>query len=435
MKRALLEEFRQAAYSYLGRAHDATFELTDAILLTRNAYSLADLSLSPVFRRKWSSIYEALQDSRPQRQKLMQLYIKQMPTQGRPLLAGDHTAWSRPDAVTLQERTIEHSTVTIAGNKPITIGQGYSTIAWILEDSGSWALPLRHERITSWENLIQKAAWQLQQVCENLPIRPISVWDSEYGCAPFLLKTSNIKADILVRLRSNLCLWGAPPPYSGKGRPRKHGDKFKLNEPSTWREVTQSLEVNHSKLGRVKVSLWSNLHFRKTATRPMSLIRVERLDDLGNLRVSKPLWLAWVGEEMPTLEEVWQLYLRRFTVDHWYRFLKQRLHWTLPKLSTPKQCDRWSDLMPMMTWELWLARDIVADNPLPWQKSQGNLTPGRVAQAMGGVFAAIGTPAQPPKLRGKSPGWKTDQPRKRRIRYPIVKKTTTKPRKEQSKSA
>ncbi|MEH2328853.1 hypothetical protein [Nostoc sp.] len=43
--------------SHLGRAHDVTFELTDAILLTRNAYSLADLSLSPVFRRKWPSIY------------------------------------------------------------------------------------------------------------------------------------------------------------------------------------------------------------------------------------------------------------------------------------------------------------------------------------------------------------------------------------------
>ena len=92
MKRALLEEFRQTAYSYLGRAHDATFELMDAILLTQNAYSLADLSLSPVFRRKWSSIYEALQDSRSQRQKLMQLYIKQIQVQGRPLLAGDHTA-------------------------------------------------------------------------------------------------------------------------------------------------------------------------------------------------------------------------------------------------------------------------------------------------------------------------------------------------------
>ena len=50
MKNARLEEFRQVAYKYLGRAKDATFELTDAILLTRNVYSLADLSLSPVFR-------------------------------------------------------------------------------------------------------------------------------------------------------------------------------------------------------------------------------------------------------------------------------------------------------------------------------------------------------------------------------------------------
>ncbi|BCL35445.1 NF041680 family putative transposase [Nostoc sp. MS1] len=435
MKRAKLEEFRQAAYNHLGRAHDATFELMDAVLLTRNAYSLADLALSPAFRRKWSSIYEALQDSRPQRQKLMQLYIKQMPQQGRPLLAGDHTGWSRPDAVTLQERTIEHSSVTIAANKPITVGQGYSTIAWIPEDSVSWALPLRHERISSWENPIQKATWQLQQVCENLPNRPITVWDSEYGCAPFVLKTNNIKADILVRLRSNLCLWGAPPPYSGKGRPRKHGDKFKLNEPLTWSEANETIEVNHPQLGRVKVSLWFNLHFHQTATRPMSLIRVERLDAEGNLRISKPLWLAWVGEEMPPLEEVWPLYLRRFTVDHWYRFLKQRLHWTLPKLSSPKQCERWSDLMPLMTWELWLARDIVADNPLPWHKSLDNLTPGRVAQAMGSIFAVIGTPARSPKPRGKSPGWKPGKPRQRRIRYPIVKKTTTKPRKKQPESA
>ncbi|MHC5717720.1 MAG: hypothetical protein ACYTX0_37845 [Nostoc sp.] len=143
-------------------------------------------------------------------------------------------------------------------------------------------------------------------------------------------------------------------------------------------------------------------------------------------------WLAWVGEEMPPIEEVWRLYLRPFTIDHWYRFLKQRLHWTMPKLSTPKQCERWSDLMPLMTWELWLARDIVTDNPLPWQKRLDNLTPGRVAQAMGGVFAVIGTPALPPKLRGKSPGWEPGKKRHRKNRCPIVKKTVTPPRKEPS---
>ena len=82
--------------------------------------------------------------------------------------------------------------------------------------------------------------------------------------------------------------------------------------------------------------------------------------------------------------------------------------------------------MPLITWELWLARDIVADNPLPWQKPIAQLTPGRVAQAMGGVFAMIGTPAQPPKPRGKSPGWPPGEPRLRRPTYPLIKKSTKK---------
>ena len=57
--------------------------------------------------------------------------------------------------------------------------------------------------------------------------------------------------------------------------------------------------------------------------------------------------------------------------------------------------------MPMLTWELWLARDIVADNPLPWQKSIDKLTPGRVAQAMGIILEGIGTPARSPKQEWK----------------------------------
>jgi hypothetical protein len=103
MELAKLREFRQAAYNRLCKAHDATFELTDAVLVTRNAYSLADFSLCPVFRRRWPSIYEALQECRPQRNKLMRLYIQQIPTDVRPLIAVDHTVWPRPDAVTLQD--------------------------------------------------------------------------------------------------------------------------------------------------------------------------------------------------------------------------------------------------------------------------------------------------------------------------------------------
>ena len=81
MNSEALKEFRQAAYELLVKAKDATFELMDAVMTTRNAACLAEFSLSPLFTRQWSSIYEALQDSRPERKKLMVLYIKQLEQQ------------------------------------------------------------------------------------------------------------------------------------------------------------------------------------------------------------------------------------------------------------------------------------------------------------------------------------------------------------------
>jgi len=48
----------------------------------------------------------------------------------------------------------------------------------------------------------------------------------------------------------------------------------------------------------------------------MHVIQVERLGE-DQLRKFKPLWLIWVGEQMPTLTEIWPQYLRRFAIDHW----------------------------------------------------------------------------------------------------------------------
>jgi hypothetical protein len=53
----------------------------DAVKTTPNASCLAKFSLSPLFNRQGSSIYEALQDCRPDRKKLMELYRKQLEQQ------------------------------------------------------------------------------------------------------------------------------------------------------------------------------------------------------------------------------------------------------------------------------------------------------------------------------------------------------------------
>lgn len=96
----------------MGNAKDGLFDLMDAVLITRGVKSFVELSLSPVFRRKWSSIYEVLQDTNPPPEELIRSYIEQIPHTERIVLAGDHTAWPRLEAITLKERTYEHHAIT-----------------------------------------------------------------------------------------------------------------------------------------------------------------------------------------------------------------------------------------------------------------------------------------------------------------------------------
>lgn len=421
-----LQDFRQTLYDTLGNARDALFDLMDAVLVSGCIKSFVSLSQSPVFRREWSSTYAALQDSQLPRTKIMKLLVKQIATEQQPILVGDVSQWHRPAAKTLKDRTFSGD-----GDSGIHVGQSYSTLAWIPEAQGSWALPLRHERLTSFETPARRAAFQLKQVTRQLAVRPLAVYDRGYGNASFVNQTAGIESDLLLRLASNRCVYGAPPPYGGRGAPAKHGHKMKLNDPETWCEPEQIVEVDDPKLGRVRVTRWSAYHFRQSADRPMAIIRVEVLEPKGGKRTFQPLWLAWLGETMPPLDTLWRSYLRRFAVEHWYRFAKQRLYWTQPQFSSLRATERWSDLMPLLSWQLWVAREECVDHPLPWQSPQDSLSPGRVAQAFASILAAIGTPAPPPKQRGKSPGRAQGFHPSPRPRYPTVKKRAAKPKKSE----
>ena len=152
-------------------------------------------------------------------------------------------------------------------------------------------------------------------MCRRLSKRPLSLWNSEYGCASFVLKTADIAADKLMRVRSNRNLWGTPPAYRGRGRPRLHGKKFKLNDEATWWPPDEDITVDHPHLGHVRIRAWQPVHFRQATRHPMTLMRVQRLDETGQPLQSQPLWLVWVGERRPPLTTLWKRYLRRFALD------------------------------------------------------------------------------------------------------------------------
>ena len=412
-----LVQFRQAAYQLFGNGRDALFELTDAVIQMRQVQSFAELSCAPAFRRKWPSAYEALQDGRPQRDGLLHLYLQQLDLSQRLVLAGDHTAWPRLWAATLPGRSYQHQPTPVPGQRPLTLGLGFSTLAVIPLPHSSWALPLLNEQIPN-RQPVGMAAEQLAKVCQKLPVRPLSLWDSEYGCGTFLLATAQVPADKLIRLRTNLCLEGpARPRTHPRGPAPQHGQRFKLKDPTTRWAPAEQVEYETSEFGPVRVSVWMGMRFRRALACPFHLALVERLQAPGTRRKPKLLWFCWVGEPPP--DRWWELYGQRYPIDHWYRFAKGRLHWTLPRVITPQQAQRWSDLMPFLTWELWFARPVVEDNPLPWQKPQLNLSPGRVCQGMQNILVTIGTPTQACKTRGKSPGWPAGKPRTKHLRYEL----------------
>jgi hypothetical protein len=104
-------------------------------------------------------------------------------------------------------------------------------------------------------------------------------------------------------------------------------------------------------------------------------------------------------------------------------FRKETLGWTRPRFHTKEAGDRWTELTALACWMIFLARSIVEDTPLPWQKAQPHLTPQRVQQSLWPIFDQIGSPMRIPKMRGIAPGWPKGKPRTPKPRYRVVKKT------------
>jgi hypothetical protein len=188
----------------------------------------------------------------------------------------------------------------------------------------------------------------------------------------------------------------------------------------------------------VKVSAWHGLHPKLNGAGrwgndgPLPIVRgsvirvsVEHLPK-PTARAKKTLWLWWSGPGEPDLDLCWRAYLRRFDIEHTFRFVKGALGWTTPAVRTPEQADRWTWLVLCAYTQLRLARGLVDDLRMPWEKprSPDRLTPNRVRRGFRRLRATIDTPAHPPKSKTPGPGRPQGTKRPPRTRYPVVMKAT-----------
>lgn len=128
-----------------------------------------------------------------------------------------------------------------------------------------------------------------------------------------------------------------------------------------------------------------------------------------------------------SLLNIYQAYLQRYDLEHFFRFGKQKL--LLDKFQTPDDQleEHWWRLVALAYLQLWVAKDTACHLPRPWEKYLPSgihkpLTPAMVLRDMGRIIQQIGTPASAPKRRGNSPGRRKGTKLTPRKRQPVMKK-------------
>jgi hypothetical protein len=421
---------------------------------------LARLSLVPEFGRGHGALYDALNAGEVGfgrlRAALAGLPLPAWPD-GRIRLGVDVSSWLRPEAVTSPERMFCHVHGRGGNGGQRVPGWPYSLVTALGPGASSWVLPLDAARLGPGDDDLAVTAAQLREVVGRL--REAGRWkegdpavivamDAGYNVTRLAFLLADLPVALVARVRSDRVFYRDPAPRVRPvaGQPPRHGEPVRCGDPAAQDGpgIRQDGVTRH---GPVAVAAWNRVHQalhracggwedwpEKThfPVVPGTLIR------LAPARGGPgPMWL-WASDPDAGPGEVralWQCYLRRFDMEHSFRFLKQQLGWTRPLLRDPAAADRWTWLLLACYAQLYLARPLAAGARLPWQPRRagpgkpGVMTPGRVRAGFRHARAAAGTPASVAKPAGPGPGRPAGSRNKARAPRQPVGKTSPKKRK------
>lgn len=369
-----LRQFRTDLYAAFDRRADALLDLVDAMLTAGPVSSPVQLSLAPAHRRGWGSLYAALSKGRIDREALL-TRVAQLPlSEGEEIYAVDSSAWARCDAETSPERGFYYQPSRHAAGQPIVAGWSSQWIAQLSDHRHSWTAPMAVARVRPSEDMHQVAVAQIRALRRRQGPRasiPLFVFAAGYDPVSLTLALADEPIAILVRMRNDRCCFGepAPQPKGGRGAPRRHGAKFDCKHPATWPPPSDAYQTENSQYGAVRVRAWARLHGRPKrqvgrdqGRQPLvsgTVVLVEGSRLPGRVRKPQVLWLWWAGPGIPDLAMLWRADVRRFDLEHTFRFFKQSLHWITPRVRLPEQVDRWTLLVLAAYTQVRLARELV----------------------------------------------------------------------------
>jgi DDE superfamily endonuclease len=431
---AVLSRFRRGFHACLTARADELCELADAVLCADGPVrSLAGLSLAGEHRRGHGALYDAVNHGRVDigrlRRSLASLPLPRA-AGGRLMLAVDVSNWLRPDAATSPDRLFCHVYGRARGQAQMIPGWPYSVIAALEPGRTSWTAVLDAVRLGPDDDDIAVTAAQVRDVITRLIAAGhwrdgdpaiLVIFDAGYDVTRLSFLLADLPAEVLGRLRSDRVMQLPAPPRQPHtmGRPRKHGGELALADPATWPEPAVTTATQTTRYGTAAAQAWDQLHPRLThrsawldhdGPLPViegTLIRLQ-VDHLPGDRDPKPVWLwcSATGLDATGVDRCWQAFLRRFDLEHTFRFFKQALGWTAPRLRDPAAADRWTWLIITAHAQLRLARPLADDLRLPWERPAppGRLTPARVRRGFRNIHATLPRLAGAPKPGKPGPG-------------------------------
>lgn len=423
-----IQQFRNAVYQSVLKRADAFMNLLDALTVAGHVNSPVALSEEAPYERKFSSIFDTLQQTEFDFDQLLQALYEYQPADaekiaGFEIYAEDTTPNERSEAETLEDR----GSLKAQKDEIVRYGHKYSWLVRLVNWGSSWVAPVDVQRVETSLSDSQVGGIQVQELAQRNSNPKVVVADSLYGNHLFLTAFLELKNTFaLVRLRSNITFFEQPKARAEgkKGAPSKHGRIFKLSAPSRLPDKMATFLLGEQ---TVSLKAWNGLHLKKLPGLVGMVLRVEFLRPDGTPRYKRPIWLFWSGPETTALEDLCRIYLWRFSIEHCFRFLKQHLGLNANQSTNLVSTDQWMWLCALAYWQLLLMRDDVENTQPAWYPAQSALdprkkTPGNVQRGALRFLVKLGTPARSTRTAGKGKGRSKGYRPPPRQRYDIVKK-------------
>jgi hypothetical protein len=449
-------QFRLLLYHKLfNKLAGALLALVITIASNLWAKSVAELSLRALFQRQYPSLYKAIAQYQPEAGGLNLAYLAEPyipPPSQRPfyLLGLDTTSDARPFASKLEDRQFVHQPNPVKSNKPVTIGHQFSELCELPErkspQSPHWVIPLSDQRVESNKDKEMVGAYQVRLLLEKIErFRQsfcVLVADCAYSKPSFLVAMNALTNLVtIVRARSNRNCYRQPPVTDlppGKGHPVWFGDQFSLDDPSTWPlpedQDRFSWANARGKRYEVRIEAWWDLLMRGSSQsqlpmhkHPFTLVQIRLYTEQEKAVYKDPLWLIVMGEQRRqlTLRAIYEAYVQRYDLEHFFRFGKQKL--LLDAYQTPETVheEHWWELVHIAYLLLWVAKPYASKLPRPWERYQPGMkdkeaSPTMVQRSLERINGQFGLDLPLPQTRGKSPGRRKGMVQPARKTQPIV---------------